>query len=688
MRISTLLARNLTWYWRTNLAVLLGVATATGVLGGAALVGESVRASLRGLVLDRVGKADFVVTRAGFFREALAEEMRPAGAPLIVLEGVAGRAAGIQVYGVDERFWKFQGYPGSPPHGREVQLTAGLAAELGANANDTMLLRSPKLSAIPRESPHGRKDDAGKTLRLTMSGVAQRPFSLRAEQGDVRAVYVSLAHLQREVNQPRRVNTIVAAHGKLPALTLADLGVRLRTLEGQQCLSLETDSAVISDALADAAARTAQSLGLRAQPVLSYLANSMRIGARAVPYSVVTALDAAPAPATEDGIALNQWAARDLGAKVGDSLELEYFAWKTDGQLHTETALFHVKQIVPVDAGDRDLTPAYPGITESRSLRDWDPPSPLALSRIHPRDEEYWNPYRTTPKAFVRLSRGRTLWGTRFGSLTSIRISPPSPAYAEALRAALDPVAMGMTSIPVKAQSLQAAQGATDFGEYFVYFSFFLMVSALLLTGLFFRLGIEQRKREIGTLRSLGFSASKIRTVFLLEGAVLAVAGAALGTAVALGYGALILLGLRTWWFDAVGTRLLWLHANVVPLGEAAIAGVLVGLATVAWTLRELQPETPRGLLAGAQKPATGRWRWIAGGVAAMLAPGLAGVGGAGGFFGGGALLLIAALLLESAWLHTKRFAPIRGKATLGMRNVAYRPGRSILCIALIASAT
>src|ERR1019366_6316870 len=83
-----------------------------------------------------------------------------------------------------------------------------------------------------------------------------------------------------------------------------------------------------------------------------------------------------------------------------------------------------------------------------------------------------------------------------------------------------------------------------------------------------------------------------------------------------------------------------------------------------------------------------GRWRWIAGGVAAMLAAGLVSVGGAGGFFGGGALLLVGALLLESAWLHTKRVAPIRGRATLGMRNVAYRPGRSILCIALIASAT
>src|ERR1022692_3254303 len=214
MRISTLLARNLAWYWRTNLAVLVGVATATGVLGGALLVGESVRASLRGLVLERLGNADFVVTRAGFFREELAEEMRPAGAPLIVLEGLVAhepsgkRAAGVQVYGVDERFWKFQGLSGAPPRGREVRLTAALARELGAAPDNTILLRIPKFSAIPLETPHGRKEDLGRTLRLAMSGVVHRPFSLRAQQGDVRAVYVALAHLQREIVQPRRVNTI------------------------------------------------------------------------------------------------------------------------------------------------------------------------------------------------------------------------------------------------------------------------------------------------------------------------------------------------------------------------------------------------------------------------------------------------------------------------------------------------
>ena len=101
------------------------------------------------------------------------------------------------------------------------------------------------------------------------------------------------------------------------------------------------------------------------------------------------------------------------------------------------------------------------------------------------------------------------------------------------------------------------------------------MVSALLLTGLFFKLGIEQRTREIGVLRSLGFSASKIRTLFLLEGAVLAVAGALAGVGVALLYGALVLLGLRTWWFDAVGTRLLGLHASIPPLALGAAAGVV-----------------------------------------------------------------------------------------------------------------
>ena len=165
----------------------------------------------------------------------------------------------------------------------------------------------------------------------------------------------------------------------------------------------------------------------------------------------------------------------------------------------------------------------------------------------------------------------------------------------------------------MRAQGLEAARGATDFGEYFVYFSFFLMVSALLLTGLFFKLGVEQRMREIGILRALGFTASKIRNLFLLEGAVLALAGAAAGVAAALGYGELILYGLRTWWVDAVGTRLLSLHASAPSLSSGAAAGAATGLCTIAWTLRRLQTATPRGLVAGERKIGPNRRRLPAG---------------------------------------------------------------------------
>ena len=673
MRTYTLLARNLAWYWRTNAAVLLGVATATGVLGGAALVGESVRASLRDLVLTRLGNTDSIVTRAGFFRQDLA-----VGTPIIALEGVVDHEAGVEIYGMD-----------TP----QVLITAALAQELGAKPGDDILLRIPKPSSIPLESLQGRRDDAIRTIRLTVGQVRDLPsFSLRPQQGDVRAVYVPLARLQRDLNQPGKVNTILLSHAPIDLkqhYTLADVGLRVRTLEKPACLSLEADSALLSDAVATAA----ESLGFRTQPVLTYLINGIRGGKHEIPYSLVTALDSELAPASESGITLNDWAARELAARVGDPVTLEYYVWRSDARLHTETAPFRVERIVPLAgaAADPDFAPDYPGITESRNLRDWDPPFPLDMTRIRPADEQYWNRYRTTPKAFIRLARGRELWGTRFGSLTSIRVFPPSPAFAEALRTALDPKRAGLTVVPVRSQALEAARGATDFGEYFVYFSFFLMVSALLLTGLFFKLGIEQRTREIGVLRSLGFSASKIRTLFLLEGAVLAVAGALAGVGVALLYGALVLLGLRTWWFDAVGTRLLGLHASIPPLALGAAAGVVTGLAAVAWTLRGLRPVTPRALLAGDLR----KWgrilschRVVLGLFAALLAAASLFANQTTGFFLAGTFLLIAALLFQSAWFHTRGLQHIGGLVALGLRSVRYRPGRAVLCIALIASAT
>src|SRR5437899_3167730 len=191
--------------------------------------------------------------------------------------------------------------------------------------------------------------------------------------------------------------------------------------------------------------------------------------------------------------------------------------------------------------------------------------------------------------------------------MTSIRLTPPSgmdlPVARELFesrwRATIDPLQAGLMVLPVRAQGLAAAQGSTDFGEYFTYFSFFLVISALVLTGLFFRLGIEQRLREIGSLRALGFSSGKIGRLFLIEGVILALVGSLIGIAGAAGYGALAMLGLRTFWVDAVGTRLLALHATAGSLLLGASAGVVTALVSIALSMRMLRSLSPLRLLSG-----------------------------------------------------------------------------------------
>ena len=108
--------------------------------------------------------------------------------------------------------------------------------------------------------------------------------------------------------------------------------------------------------------------------------------------------------------------------------------------------------------------------------------------------------------------------------------------YGTALRAELDPLAWGFPVYDVRAQSLAASAGATDFGEYFTYFSTFLVVSALMLAGLFFKLGVEQRLQEIGLLQALGLDPAAIRRLFVAEGIMLSVARRALGVAGAMAY--------------------------------------------------------------------------------------------------------------------------------------------------------
>lgn len=766
-----LVRRNLRFYWRTNLAVIVGVATAVAVLAGALLVGDSVRASLRNLFLQRLGNSTQVVTTSGFFREQLAADIQSqkefaqngftGTCPLIALEGTVSheaskrRGSGIRVYGVDERFWTFHRRQVSAPGNNDVYLSDGLARELGANAGDSLLVRVQKFSEIPIESLHSKKEELGTTLRLEVRQIldarALGEFSIQAQQTEVRAVFVSLKALQRAVDQENKANLILISENlsgnntRRPAAlseilktqsTLEDLGIKLRRLDDQKSLSLEHESRLITGPLAKIGNETASSLGLQTTEVFSYLANNINNGTRSIPYSLVTGLDPTnfeklmgdgatrgrgdAAVSSLPQIILNEWAARDLGVEAGDKISLEYFLWHEGGRLETKTSDFQLIAVTPIKglAADRNLVPEYPGITGSEDLSDWDPPFPVDLSRVRKQDEDYWDQYGTTPKAFLPLAAAQQLWQTRFGNFTSIRLQPkgvssepPLAAYGDKLRASLNPQEMGLAVIPVRDQGLAASRGATDFGEYFLYFSFFLVVSALLLTALFFRLGVEQRVREIGVLQAMGFPAARVRKIFIGEGIVLAVLGSLLGLAGAIAYGQLIMFGLRTWWVNAVGTTQLALHIAPVSLLLGAFGGIVAAIICVVLTLRRLGRQSTRSLLSGHLEQANNdrrvgkkgerrgfSLRFLIGigfasfGFVLLIAAGFKLISETVGFFGGGVLLLIGLLVLQSAWLHRAEAKPLQGigwwpLSRLGFRNASSRPGRSVLCIALIASA-
>ena len=739
MRTRRLLQRGLAYYWQTNLVVVLGVATAVAVLAGALLIGASVRGSLRDLVSQRLGNTDHIVMSPGFFREQLAAEL--GGVPVIALEGVVEhepshrRASGVKVYGVAHEFWIFNNLGKevglAAQSGREAFISEGLASELGADRDDGLLLRLEKPSDIPLESLHGRKDDPGKTIRLSVLAQLERKhlgeFSLQPQQGVVRAIFVSLKFLQKELQQEQKINTVLLSQDspvtQTQALlhdkaTLEDLGLKLRTLDNS--LSLESNSNLLSNAVFTKASKASAGLPVYAMPVFSYLANSIRAGDRSIPYSLVTGI--ADEPLNELGncspydwpIILNEWAARELNVQDGDKVTLEYYVWNESGRLDTKTADFQFADKTPIEglAADRDLVPEYPGITESENVSDWDPPFPVDLGRVRKQDEDYWDQYRTTPKAFILIRQAQQLWQSRFGNLTSIRIMPNGRTpltpevvdqYRANLRKELQPTTTALQVVPVRSEGLAASRGATDFGEYFLYFSFFLVVSALLLTALFFKLGIEQRLREIGTLQAIGFAASRIRALFLAEGLLLALIGSALGLLGAIGYAALLMYGLRTWWVDAVGTTSLTLHITWPALVLGASGGVVAAVVCIFLTLRRLGRWSTRSLLSGntdaADKIRVTKSYVLLFAIAAtgisvvlLLSGGLTLIPQVAGFFGGGVMLLVAGVCFLSVWLRRTHRATI-GRAgwwsmsQMGFRNTTYRPARTVLCVTLIASA-
>ena len=169
-------------------------------------------------------------------------------------------------------------------------------------------------------------------------------------------VFVPLDRLQREMDLNGRVLLSSAPVDLRSRYSLEDIGLRRRDQQ------LEHESIVLNDYLVHAI----RSVDPNAQPVFTYLANSIRANGREVPYSLVAAIDR-PALPDDNSIVLNAWTARDLGAKPGDAVELEYYLWDPSGRLMTQRASFRLATVEAVAPQDQSLAPDLAGSPERRA---------------------------------------------------------------------------------------------------------------------------------------------------------------------------------------------------------------------------------------------------------------------------------------------------------------------------------
>ncbi|MHC4086176.1 MAG: FtsX-like permease family protein [Planctomycetota bacterium] len=722
MSLLDLVKKSLVFYWRTNLGVLLAVMTSTAILTGALLVGDSVRHSLRMMMTARLGKTNLALVATNrFFTAGLADELAQKLntniAPVLYLRGIVANSDGtkrankIEVLGLDDRFFSLG--PGKNPFGNDfsegIVLNDSLAARLGVTVGDEIVLRIEQPALMSRDIPITPDSDLSIASRLVVKAVAGESefgrFSLQANQIPSLNAYVPIQWLQEILDRTEQANVLLVADDANDSLTveraneavrkswqIADSGLELRKLDQRNVLELRSRRIFIDEPLTEAA----MNAGDGAVGVLTYFVNELRCGDRTTPYSMVTAMGKSQSPDSiipinmqDDEIIINQWLADDLGADVGDSLELTYFVVSSMRKLDQKTTPFRIRRILPMEgiAIDPCLMPDFPGLADADNCRDWDPSIPIDFNKIRERgerDEDYWDEFHGTPKAFITLKTGQSMWANRYGNLTAVRYPlavKSGNEIKESINArilkAVDPAAIGLYFQPVRARGIKAGNEATDFGLLFMGFSFFLIIAALVLMSLIFVFGVESRTEQVGMLLAVGFPPRLVRRLLFVEGGILAMLGAIAGTAAGLLYTKAMIYGLATLWRVAVSGSSIQFHAKSSTLFVGALVAVAVSLIAIWLTLRKQVSRPALAALAAASAAV----------LLVFMSTGESGAA-AGTFFGAGALLLIAGLgiiqfllrILTDSWSK-----PLASLAGLGLRNSTRRSGRSLAVVGLLA---
>ena len=602
-------------YFKANLLVAIGVAISTMVLTGSLVIGDSVRHSLTQATFYRLGETTHLVAvKERYFRQEMASEMEAVNPDLkatsvLLLEGMAvadggqQRANKVQVVGVDADFEKIANTPFfAELQNNEIAISENLAERLQKGAGDNILVRIKKASLIPMNAPFVSAEETSVALRATIKKVVSKEelgrFSLKNSQTAPYNIFMSIDRLNRLMEFEGKANQIlVSAELEIAVvsevvntcLTPADAGLILKKLDDGREVEISTERVFMESKISDLLGSLPG-----ADMILTYFVNAIDHKQSSVPYSFVSSVNDPKLASNE--IILNQWAADDLNASVGDTISLQYFEIGPLRQLANKEAEFILKEIVPMDSPLADPTrvPLLPGLSDAGHCREWEAGVPIDLNAIRDKDEKYWDDYKGTPKAFISTESALRLWSNRFGDYTAVRYPAGlfnEDVYKTEFARAISPADLGMIVEPIREQGVHAAQNGTDFSGLFIGLSFFILVASIILTALLFRLNLESRSSQIGLLVALGFQQKHIRSFYLSEGFVVSLFGGIVGLVISYFYTTLVFRILNSLWFDIVRTNVLEIQLLPSTLVIGLVISLIVSLIAIVISLRRFQKQ-------------------------------------------------------------------------------------------------
>ncbi len=597
--------RSLKYFKTQHIGVLLAIIISTAVLTGALIIGDSVKGSLKNLVELRLGNIENVLLTGDRFitdelSSKIANELGIKTASMIMLDAISvapesqTRINKVQLIGIDHDFWNLSNITMPDIKGNQVVISSNLSQRLDLQVDDEFLLRVKNADVVPLNAPFTDDKEQTIAIRVKVIKIANNEelgrFSLRNDQKAPYNVFINRSYLSKKLDIPGLSNVLITNNeanisiDKLNQVlksnfSIEDAGLQIKNLDKSPYTDISSSRIFIDNNIP----KIFKDRSIPHQNILTYFVNSFKTKEKDTPYSFISAVPSGylDIDIKENSTIVNSWLAEDLDLKIGDSLNLNYFIVGPLRTLEERIHSFIVQDIISVVEleNNRTLMPDFPGLSDAESCGDWDAGIPIDMKSIRDKDEEYWNNYKGTPKAFISLDTGLKLWKNEFGDYTTIRFNNSqidSASIVQYITSNLDPKDLGMSFRNVRSTGNNAASNGVDFGELFLSLSFFIILSAIILTILVTSLNLQSRMSEVGILSSLGITRNQIIKLRFTEYSIIIIVGSVIGGLFGILYNYLVLIGLNSIWNDAI-------HADniimkVVP--STIMIGITIGIIT------------------------------------------------------------------------------------------------------------